>query len=61
MTLYTCPARTHGASAPLIKHACGVAAKALDESGHRYDVEVVGSFKNVPAWPAAKRHLSRTC
>ena len=26
MILYTCPARTHGADAPLIKHPCGVAA-----------------------------------
>jgi hypothetical protein len=34
MVLYTCPARTHGASAPLIKHPCGVAAQALDAAGH---------------------------
>ncbi len=48
MVLYTCPARTHGASVPLIKHPCGVAAQALDASGHTYTLEVVGGFKNIP-------------
>jgi glutaredoxin 2 len=48
MLLYTCPARTHGASTPLVKHPCGVAAKALDDAGHSYMVKVVGGFKNVP-------------
>lgn len=48
MRLYTCPARKHGADTPLIKHPCGVAAKALDEAGHGYEVKVVGGFKNVP-------------
>lgn len=48
MVLYTCPARTHGANAPLVKHPCGVAAQALDRAGHVYDVKVVGSFKNLP-------------
>ncbi len=48
MILYTCPARNHGATTPVIKHPCGVAAKALDEAGHRYELEVVGGFKNVP-------------
>jgi glutathione S-transferase len=46
--LYTCPAGTHGASAPLLKHPCGVAAKALEESGHSYSTKVVGGFKHVP-------------
>jgi Glutathione S-transferase, N-terminal domain len=55
MILYTCPARTHGASAPLIKHPCGVAAKALDEAGHSYTVKVVGGFKNVPLSRRGKR------
>jgi glutathione S-transferase len=55
MVLYTCPARTHGASAPLIKHPCGVAAKALDEAGHSYTVEVVGGFKNIPLSRRGKR------
>jgi glutathione S-transferase len=48
MILYTCPARTHGADAPLIKHPCGVAAQALDRAGHEYTVKVVGGFKNIP-------------
>jgi hypothetical protein len=46
--LYTCPARKHGATAPLVQHPCGVAAKALDDAGLTYDVEVVGGFKRVP-------------
>jgi glutathione S-transferase len=46
--LYTCPARTHGASAPLVRHPCGVAAKALDEAELEYEIKVVGGFKNVP-------------
>ena len=45
MKLYTCPAQKHGATAPVIKHPCGVAAKALDEAGWEYDLEVVGGFK----------------
>jgi glutathione S-transferase len=48
VVLYTCPAQTHGASAPLIKHPCGVAAKALDDAGVHYEVRVVGGFKNIP-------------
>jgi glutathione S-transferase len=48
MVLYTCAARKHGATTPLVKHPCGVAAKALDDAGHRYDLTVVGGFKNVP-------------
>jgi glutathione S-transferase len=55
MRLYTCPARTHGADAPLIKHPCGVAAKALDRAGHSYEVKVVGGFKNVPFSRRGKR------
>ena len=55
MVLYTCPARTHGADAPLIKHPCGVAAQALDRSGHSYTVKTVGGFKNVPFSRRGKR------
>jgi len=55
MVLYTCPARTHGASAPIIKHPCGVAAQALDRAGHSYSVKVVGGFKNVPLSRRGKR------
>lgn len=55
MVLYTCPARTHGASAPLLKHPCGVAAKALDDAGYSYTVKTVGGFKNVPFSRRGKR------
>ncbi len=55
MVLYTCPAGTHGGSAPLIKHPCGVAAQALDRAGHRYTVKTVGGFKNVPFSRRGKR------
>jgi hypothetical protein len=60
MVLYTCPARTHGANAPLIKHPCGVAAQALDRAGHAYTVKVVGGFKNVPFSRMGKRAEIRT-
>jgi glutathione S-transferase len=59
MVLYTCPARTHGASAPLIKHPCGVAAQALDAAGHSYEVKVVGGFKNLPLSRRGKREAIR--
>jgi hypothetical protein len=55
MDLYTCPARTHGANAPIIKHPCGVAAQALEKAGHSHSVKVVGSFKNVPFSRRGKR------
>ena len=57
MILYTCPARTHGADAPLIKHPCGVAAKALDRAGVGYEVKVVGGFKNLPLSRRGKRNV----
>jgi glutaredoxin 2 len=55
VVLYTCPAQKHGASAPVIKHPCGVAAKALDDAGVSYEVQVVGGFKNVPFSRRGKR------
>jgi len=55
MVLYTCAARTHGASVPIIAHPCGVAAKALDRAGLDYEVKVVGGFKNVPFSRRGKR------
>jgi hypothetical protein len=60
MDLYTCPARTHGANAPLIKHPCGVAAQALDDAGHSYTVKVVGGFKSVPFSRRGKRDEIRS-
>jgi len=55
MLLYTCHAGTRGASAPIIKHPCGVAARALDEAGHTYTVKQVGGFKNIPFSRRGKR------
>ena len=43
MILYTCAGKKHGAT--LSMHPCGVAAKALDDAGHDYELEVVGGFK----------------
>ena len=55
VVLYTCPARTHGATAPLFQHPCGVAAKALDDAGLTYTVKVVGGFKHLPLSTRGKR------
>ena len=59
MLLYTCPARTIGGSAPLVKHPCGKAAAALDEAGHSYDTEVVGGFKSLGFTRRGKRDKIR--
>jgi glutathione S-transferase len=59
VTLYTCPARTHGADAPIIKHPCGVAAQALDRAGCKYEVKVVGGFKKIPFSRRGKREEIR--
>jgi hypothetical protein len=48
MKLYTCAAGKHGGSAPLVKHPCGVAAKALDDAGHTYETQMVGGFRLLP-------------
>jgi len=53
--LYTCPARTHGASTPLLAHPCGVAAQALERSGHSFTVKTVGGFKAIPLSRRGKR------
>ena len=55
MVLYTCPARTHGASVPIVPHPCGVAAQALDRAGQSYTITQVGGFKNVPFSRRGKR------
>lgn len=55
MRLYTCPARTIGGTVPVITHPCGKAAKALDDAGHTYEVEVVGGFKALPITRRGKR------
>ena len=55
MKLYTCPAGKNGASLPVVKHPCGLAAKALDEAGHEYALEKVGGFKALPFTRRGKR------
>ena len=45
MKLHTCPARKHGATTPLIQHPCGLAAKALDDAGVAYELQVAGGVK----------------
>jgi hypothetical protein len=55
MILYTCAGKKHGATTPLVKHPCGQAAKALDDAGHEYELEVVGGFKHVPMSRRGKR------
>ena len=60
MVLYTCPARTHGANAPIVKHPCGVAAEALDRAGQSYEVSVVGGFKKIPLSRRGRRDEIRS-
>ena len=59
MLLYTCPARTSAGSMPIVQHPCGKAAKALDDAGHTYDVEVVGGFKSLGFTRRGKRDKIR--
>ena len=59
MVLYTCPARKHGANAPIVKHPCGVAAEALDRAGQSYEVSVVGGFKKIPLSRRGRRNEIR--
>ena len=59
MVLYTCAAQKHGATTPVIKHPCGQAAKALDDGGHAYEIEVVGGFKNIPFSRRGRREKIR--
>ena len=52
MTLYTCPWRKRSAG----WHPCGVAAKALDEAGHRYEIRVVRGQLSMPwTWISRRR------
>jgi hypothetical protein len=55
MVLYTCAMQKRGATTPVIKHPCAVAAKALDDAGHAYEIRVVGGFKNLPLSRRGKR------
>jgi glutathione S-transferase len=40
---------------PLVPHPCGVAAQALERSGHTFTVKTVGGFKNIPLSRRGKR------
>ena len=53
MKLYTCPFEKHGAT---MRHPCAVAAKALDDAGHTYELEKVkGGIGMVWTWPTRAR------
>lgn len=52
MILYTCPWQKRSSS----WHPCGVAARALDEAGHSYEIKVVRGQLSMPwTWPARRR------
>ena len=56
MILYTCGAKKkYGGLPGVFAHPCGRAAKALDEAGHNYDVEVVGGYTLVPGSKSGNR------
>jgi glutathione S-transferase len=40
---------------PLVPHPCGIAAQALEGSGHAFTVKTVGGFKNIPLSRLGKR------
>ena len=53
MILYTCPWEKRSGS----WHPCGIAARALDEAGHSYEIRVVAGQLSMPwTWPARRRH-----
>jgi hypothetical protein len=52
LKLYTCPWQKRSAS----WHPCGVAAKALDDAGHRYEIKEVRGQISMPwTWLARRR------
>jgi glutathione S-transferase len=52
MVLYTCPG---GRDAPHV-HPCGIAARALDDAGHRYEFkQVKGGRLMFWTWPSRAR------
>ena len=52
MLLYACPG---GKAAPHV-HPCGIAARALDDAGHRYDFkQVKGGRMMFWTWPTRAR------
>lgn len=49
MKLYTCGQRGRGGSLPgPVRHPCAAAMRALDETGHDYEVEVVRGYRSMP-------------
>ncbi len=53
MILYTCPWQRRSPT----WHPCGVAARALDEAGHSYEIKVVRGQLSMPwTWPARRRN-----
>lgn len=48
MVLYTCGMARRGATAPILKHPCGRAAKALDDAGHTFELRTVKGYKGIP-------------
>ena len=55
MILYTCGQREKHAS---IGHACGRAARALDEAGYEYEIRELPGYRLVP-WTWGQRRESR--
>jgi hypothetical protein len=55
--LHACGAQKKGGSLPgLLAHPCGRAAKALDDAGHTYEIEVAGGYIGAPwTWPSRGR------
>lgn len=57
MTLYTCPfGKSMGNIPGPMGHACGQAAKALDDAGHTYEMKQVKGGSLMPwTWPTRAR------
>ncbi len=52
LILYTCPWAKRSAG----WHPCGIAAKALDEAGHTYEIRQVSGQLSMPwTWPSRRR------
>jgi glutathione S-transferase len=57
VVLYTCAFGKSGGNLPaLIAHPCGRAAKALEDTGHSYEIEQVrGGTMKLWTWPSRAR------
>ena len=58
MVLYTCGQKKLAGNLGPLSHPCGRAAKALDDTGHSYEMKVVGSYRLMP-WTWASRGRDR--